>query len=68
MKEAAGIVAGERSGWFSLTINILFVSREEIVNVTAVPNADLSLCIALTTSPICGAKPSKDEWVTDMKV
>ena len=68
MKEAVGIVVGERSGWFGLTINILFVSREEIVNVTAVPNADLSLCIALTTSPICGAKPSKDEWVTDMKV
>ena len=68
MKEAVGIVEGERSGWFFLTINILFVSCEEIVNVEAVPNADLSLCIALTTSPISDAKPSKDEWVTDMKV
>ena len=61
MKEAVGIVAGESNGWLVLAINILFVSREEIVNVKAVPNADLSLCIALTTSPIWSAKPSREE-------
>ncbi len=68
MKEAVGIFVGESNGWFVLVINILFVSREEIVNVKAVPNAVLSLCIALTTSPICVAKPSRDAWVTDIKV
>ena len=46
MNEAVGIVVGERNGWLVLTINILFVSREEIVNVKAVPNAVLSLCMA----------------------
>ena len=37
MKDAVGIVVGERNGWLVLAINILFVSREEIVNVKAVP-------------------------------
>ena len=68
MKKALGIFVGERNGWLVLAINILFVSREEIVNVKAVPNCVLSLCIALTTSPICVAKPSRDACVTDMKV
>ena len=68
MNEAVGIVVGERNGWLVLTINILFVSREEIVNVKAVPNDVLSLCIAFTTNPICVAKPSRDACVTDMKV
>ena len=43
MKEAVGIVAGESNGWLVLAINILFVSREEIVNVKAVPNAEEDL-------------------------
>ena len=68
MKEAVGMFVGESKGWFVLAINILFVSREEIVNFKAVPKFVLSFCIAFTTSPICVAKPSRDACVTDMKV